>query len=71
VIQLVNYGEDDHNLRLRRDGGKRTKRLPRTAPGEMSELRTFLRAGKFKLWCSLPGHQEAGMRAGLRVVKRS
>jgi hypothetical protein len=71
VIQLVNYGEDDHNLRLRREGGKRTKRLPRTAPGEMSELRTFLRAGRFKLWCSLPGHEGAGMKAGLRVVKRS
>jgi uncharacterized cupredoxin-like copper-binding protein len=37
----------------------------------MSELRTRLRAGKFKLWCSLPGHAAAGMRATLRIVKPS
>jgi plastocyanin len=69
IVQLVNYGEDDHNLRLRRVGSDYTHRLPRTEPGEMSELRTRLRAGKFDLWCSLPGHAEAGMRATLRVVK--
>jgi hypothetical protein len=69
IIQLVNYGEDDHNLRLRRVGSGYTHRVPRTPPGEMSELRAKLRAGKFDLWCSLPGHAEAGMRATLRVVK--
>ena len=71
VVQLVNYGEDDHNLRLRRNGGTRSRWIRRTAPGEMNELRAYLRAGTFKLWCSLPGHEEAGMKAGLRVVKRS
>jgi plastocyanin len=71
IVQLVNYGEDDHNLRFRRVGSDYTHRLPRTEPGGMSELRTRLRAGKFKLWCSLPGHAAAGMRATLRVVKPS
>ena len=71
IVQLVNYGEDEHNLRLRRIGGDHTHRLARTAPGEMSELRTRLRAGKFKLWCSLPGHAAAGMKATLQVVKPS
>jgi hypothetical protein len=71
IIQLVNYGEDDHNLRLRRVGSDYTHRLPRTAPGDMSELRARLRAGKFDLWCSLPSHADWGMRATLRVVKPS
>jgi plastocyanin len=71
IVQLVNYGEDDHNLRLRRIGGDHTHRLARTAPGEISELRTRLRAGKFRLWCSLPGHAAAGMKATLQVVKPS
>jgi len=71
IVQLVNYGEDDHNLRLRRDGGTRTRRIPRTAPDEMNELRTVLRAGKWRLWCSLPGHEAAGMTATLRVFKPS
>jgi plastocyanin len=69
IVQLVNYGEDDHNLRLRRRGVKYVHRIGRTAPDEMSELRTRLHAGTFKLWCSLPGHAAAGMKATLRVVR--
>jgi plastocyanin len=68
IVQLVNYGEDDHNLRLRRIGGTYTHRLGRSAPGTVGELRTRFGAGTFKLWCSLPGHQVAGMKATLRVV---
>jgi plastocyanin len=71
IVQLVNYGEDDHNLRLRRVGGTYTHRIPRTAPGEVGELRTRFRVGTFKLWCSLEGHAAAGMKATLRVVKPS
>jgi hypothetical protein len=71
IVQLVNYAEDDHNLRLRRIGGTYTHRIPRTAPGEVGELRTRFRVGTFKLWCSLEGHAAAGMKATLRVVKPS
>jgi plastocyanin len=71
IVELVNYGEDDHNLRLRRIGGTYTHRVPRTAPGDVSELRTRFRAGRFRLWCSLEGHAGAGMKATLRVVRPS
>jgi plastocyanin len=71
VVQLVNFGEDDHNLRLRRRGRTYVHRLPRTAPGELSELRAILRRGRYKLWCSLPGHEAAGMKATLRVFRPS
>jgi hypothetical protein len=66
-IQLYNAGEDAHDLRLKRVGGTRTLRVQETAPGDVSELRTMLRSGKWKLWCSLPGHARAGMRATLVV----
>lgn len=68
-IQLYNGGEDAHDLRLKRVGGTRTLRVQETAPGDVSELKTMLRSGKWKLWCSLPGHAKAGMRATL-VVRR-
>jgi plastocyanin len=71
IVQLVNYGEDDHNLRLRRVGGTYTHRVLRTAPGEVHELRTRFRVGTFRLWCSLEGHAAAGMKATLRVVRPS
>jgi hypothetical protein len=67
-IQLFNAGEDAHDLRLQRVGGTRTLAIRETTPGELTELRTILRRGKWRLWCSLPGHAKAGMRATLTVV---
>ena len=66
-IQLYNAGEDAHDLRLRRIGGTRTLALGETAPGDVTEIRAVLRSGKWRLWCSLPGHAKAGMRATLTV----
>ena len=66
-IQLYNAGEDAHDLRLRRRGGKRSLRVAETEPGDLTELRATLRRGTWKLWCSLPRHERAGMRATLRV----
>jgi hypothetical protein len=66
-IQLYNAGEDAHDLRLRRVGGTRTLAIAETAPGDLAELRAVLRRGRWKLWCSLPGHAKAGMRATLIV----
>ena len=66
-IQLYNAGEDGHDLRLKRVGGTRTLSIRETAPGDVTELRTLLRACRWKLWCSLPGHANAGMRATLVV----
>lgn len=67
IVELVNYGEDEHDLALRRAGGTRTYRIGRVAPGEVGELETKLAKGRFTLWCTLPGHRERGMRARLRV----
>jgi hypothetical protein len=66
-IQLYNGGEDAHDLRLKRIGGTRTLRIAETEPGDVTELRAMLRRGKWRLWCSLPGHAKAGMRATLLV----
>jgi hypothetical protein len=66
-LQLFNGGEDAHDLRLQRAGGTRTLAIAETAPGELTELRAMLRAGRWRLWCSLPGHAKAGMRATLIV----
>jgi plastocyanin len=70
IIQLQNFGEDDHNLNLKRIGGTRTYRIKTVAPGaDVGELETRLAAGKYKLWCSLADHAARGMRATLTVKK--
>ncbi len=60
-------GEDPHDLRFRRIGGTRTYRLPQVRPGGIAELETRLAPGRFRLWCSLPGHRARGMSATLLV----
>ncbi len=69
VIQFVNRGEDPHDLRLARIGASATRMVsaPETRPGGLVELETRLSTGRYRLWCSLPGHRERGMRATLTV----
>jgi hypothetical protein len=73
IVQLLNRGEDDHDLRMRRittRPGAPVARWPVTHPGEVSELSLRLSPGRYRLWCSLPGHRALGMRATLRVSRR-
>jgi hypothetical protein len=71
IVQLLNRGEDDHDLRLRRisrAAGRPTARWSAVKPGALTSLSLPLRAGRYRLWCSLPGHRALGMRATLRVA---
>jgi plastocyanin len=68
VVQLVNQGEDGHDLRIERAGGRGGARAIReTRPGDTALWRGRLTPGRYKLYCSLPGHAAAGMRATVRV----
>ena len=69
-IELVNFGEDPHDLKLRRIGGKYTYTIPETHPGERSTKTLRLVAGRYQVWCAVDGHRDWGMRATLRVVPR-
>jgi hypothetical protein len=67
IVQLQNVGQDVHDLRLRRIGGKRTYSFPVTSPGGRSTLTVRLLPGRYRLWCSVANHAQLGMRAVLRV----
>lgn len=69
IVELVNFGEDPHDLRLRRAGGTRTYRIGKVAPGKRGELEATLAAGRWQVWCSLGDHRRRGMSATL-VVRR-
>ena len=74
LVQFVNRGEDSHDLRMRRIvshgvAARRTFAVPETRSGGLVELEARLPAGRYKLWCSLPGHEQLGMRAKLRVKR--
>jgi hypothetical protein len=67
LIQLVNYGEDEHDLFVRRIGGTKTWRVRTILPGERATLSIRLRPGRYRLWCAVADHRSRGMRATLRV----
>jgi hypothetical protein len=69
-IELVNLGEDPHDLKLRRIGGRYTYTIPETLPGERSTKVLRLIRGRYRVWCAIAGHRDWGMRATLRVVPR-
>jgi uncharacterized cupredoxin-like copper-binding protein len=66
-IQFVNRGEDPHDLKLQRSGGTHAISVSETRPGALAQANVSLRTGRYRLWCSLPGHRALGMRAKLRV----
>jgi hypothetical protein len=68
IVQLQNFGEDAHNLRIERvDGTGAPVDVPLAEAGEVKSARAGLSAGQYKLYCSLPGHESNGMHAALTV----
>ena len=68
IIELVNLGEDEHDLRLKRIGGTRTYGIKTVLPGQRRYLAAKLRIGRYNLWCSIADHKARGMRAQLKVL---
>lgn len=68
IVELNNQGEDAHNLNLQLEGSEAPAlEIGETGPTERRTARFTVDAGTYKLWCSLPTHEEEGMVTTLRV----
>jgi hypothetical protein len=69
TIELRNLGEDPHNLVVSPDDGSHTPLAgwDETGPGGLRRQSVELSAGRYLLFCSLEGHEAAGMSVRLRV----
>jgi len=67
IVQMVNRGEDPHDLAFERIGGGTRRAIAKTVPGDLGEWEGRLRKGRYRLYCTLEGHRALGMRATLRV----
>jgi hypothetical protein len=65
-LNAANLGEDDHDLSIR-DATDAKLETVALAPGQSASVRLTLAAGSYTLYCSLPGHEAAGMRAKVTV----
>jgi uncharacterized cupredoxin-like copper-binding protein len=61
-FNVVNVGMDDHNLSI---VGRADTVF--AAAGEEAQLQVTLPAGTYRLYCSLPGHEQLGMWTTLLV----
>ena len=70
IVELVNFGQDPHDLRMERIGGGRLWKTPLVFPGAYYDLNATLVPGRYRLWCSIENHRQLGMAAVLSVVPR-
>ena len=71
AFNVRNFGEDGHDLAVRTASGRVLGALAELRPGRSDTLTLRLReSGRYRLFCSLEGHEAKGMHAVLRVKRR-
>jgi uncharacterized cupredoxin-like copper-binding protein len=63
TFEAKNDGRIPHDLAIKQTGDK-TKLIQ---PGGTAELKVTLKAGTYELYCSVPGHEAAGMKLNITV----
>ena len=67
VIELANFGQDAHDLRLQRVGARHIAGTRVVEAGDRAELTVKLQPGRYSFWCSLADHRARGMSATIVV----
>ena len=71
AFNVRNFGEDGHDLAVRTASGHVLGSLGEISPGDTARLSVRLRKpGRYRIFCTLEGHEARGMRALLRVKRR-
>jgi uncharacterized cupredoxin-like copper-binding protein len=66
TFDVKNAGKIPHDFVVQGAGG--TKGTPLLNPGQSSKLTVTLKPGQYDLFCSVPGHKQAGMDVKLTVA---
>jgi plastocyanin len=68
ILEFVDGGQDEHNLHIRPSaGGPDVGAFPNTLPGQHLDITFSLAPGTYTLYCSIPAHEELGMKASFTV----
>lgn len=67
TVVVHNGGAIEHNFVLEDRSKKKLVEIPVIEPGQTIEIRASLPAGGYVIYCSLPGHRDAGMAGTLTV----
>jgi plastocyanin len=66
TLDVANEGKIEHDLAVER-GSTEQKKTALIAPGKGARLRVALKSGKYKLYCTVPGHRKLGMKTEITV----
>ena len=66
TFAVQNTGKIEHDLAIEGDGIKETK-TPLIAAGQGKDLTADLKPGTYTFFCSVPGHEQAGMKLKVTV----
>jgi uncharacterized cupredoxin-like copper-binding protein len=65
AFDVVNEGRTDHDLAI--NGPRVKKKTPLIKPGDSAKLEVELVKGSYRLVCTVPGHEQAGMATVIDV----
>ena len=67
IFEFVNRGQDEHNLNVAPGEGPLAGSFANAPSGAVSDQELELHPGSYTLFCSLPEHEQKGMKATLVV----
>jgi plastocyanin len=67
MLELVNHGQDEHNLNLLSGEGALASSFANTPANGIRDQEVEVQPGSYTLFCSLPEHEQKGMKATLLV----
>jgi len=70
-IELANFGQDEHNLTVRKVGTTKVMTMAGALPGTRETATIRLKPGLYVLKCTMADHAMLGMKARLRVRPRT
>ena len=67
TFAVANRGDIEHDLAIQGEGLAEEPKTPLIDPGGTADLEADLEAGDYRFYCTVPGHEEAGMVADVTV----
>jgi uncharacterized cupredoxin-like copper-binding protein len=65
TFDVVNEGKIQHDLEI--EGGGVEEKTPLIDPGKTAQLPAELKPGKYRFYCTVPGHAQSGMDVDVSV----
>ena len=68
TLKAMNPQSTPHNISIESDDGSVDQDGPNVSDGGVSQVTVTLQPGKYTYYCSVPGHEDAGMKGTLTVT---